>query len=489
MDRMDYIRDGQVGGGPSTPLVVHTASSVGSYNSSATKLLPATVPARSNSPPTAATSSVTPSVAASAASSSSAVAVARQTTTLAIRNLDPQVNETLLTAVFTQIAPVRHCRMVSRDFAVVQFADHAGAMTALQQMHGRKLLSSELVVEWQTMPLPEDTAQHKQIFVGDLAPDVTDLLLRTTFSAYSSVSSARVMVDPLTRRSRSFGFVSFRDEDEAMRAITEMNGRLIAGRAIRTGQAFKASRLDRPAVAANATQTGVDASYAGIPGGASRAVLAAEMPGTLDYASTLQSSSADNTTVYIGNITHGTTDETLRQHFQAFGEIRHMRPYVAKGFCFLTYASHEQAAAAICSMNGIAVNGRNLRCSWGTKSGGHPSALARAAGGPLAGMGGRLGVYHPLVSSQALAALDPYGSVGAYGAYAAAAVAAAAAYGDYASALYAASPGDAAPYYMQQQAPFGAYASTGAMALEGPAAAARASGAGGRPGRRQQARW
>lgn len=76
------------------------------------------------------------------------------------------------------------------------------------------------------------------IFVGDLAPDVTDDMLHDTFaSRYPSVKDAKVVVDLNTGRSKGYGFVRFNDESEKSRAVTEMNGAQCSSRPMRIGVA------------------------------------------------------------------------------------------------------------------------------------------------------------------------------------------------------------------------------------------------------------
>ncbi|KAL7213652.1 hypothetical protein ACSBR2_016225 [Camellia fascicularis] len=70
-----------------------------------------------------------------------------------------------------------------------------------------------------------DAGPELSIFVGDLAPDVTDYLLQETFrTQYPSVRGAKVVIDPNTGRSKGYDFVKFADEMERNRAMSEMNG-------------------------------------------------------------------------------------------------------------------------------------------------------------------------------------------------------------------------------------------------------------------------
>ncbi|KAJ0433813.1 putative RNA recognition motif domain, nucleotide-binding alpha-beta plait domain superfamily [Helianthus annuus] len=84
---------------------------------------------------------------------------------------------------------------------------------------------------------------HFNIFVGDLSPEVTDAMLYTCFSVYSSCSDARVMWDQKTGRSRGFGFVSFRDQQDAQSAINDLMGKWLGSRQIRCNWGTKGAGI------------------------------------------------------------------------------------------------------------------------------------------------------------------------------------------------------------------------------------------------------
>ena len=76
-----------------------------------------------------------------------------------------------------------------------------------------------------------------RVFVGNLSFDTSDDDLRNAFAAYGEVSSAQVVTDRETMRSRGFGFVDMQDTDAAQRAISTLNGTEIQGRAVTVNEA------------------------------------------------------------------------------------------------------------------------------------------------------------------------------------------------------------------------------------------------------------
>jgi len=76
-----------------------------------------------------------------------------------------------------------------------------------------------------------------KLFVGGLSFDTRDEDLRAAFGAHGTPTSASVVTDRDTGRSRGFGFVEFASADEAKKAIQAMNGTELQGRTINVAEA------------------------------------------------------------------------------------------------------------------------------------------------------------------------------------------------------------------------------------------------------------
>ena len=87
------------------------------------------------------------------------------------------------------------------------------------------------------------------IYVSNLPFAVTDEDLKSYFADYGEVSSAKIIMDKYTNRSKGFGFVEMADDAAAQKAIGELDGATVEGRAIRV--AVAKPREERPARSAN----------------------------------------------------------------------------------------------------------------------------------------------------------------------------------------------------------------------------------------------
>ncbi len=75
------------------------------------------------------------------------------------------------------------------------------------------------------------------IYVGNLSRQTTEDDLRKAFEAFGQVESANVIQDKFTGESRGFGFVQMPSKQEAQKAIEEMNGTDLGGRAVNVNEA------------------------------------------------------------------------------------------------------------------------------------------------------------------------------------------------------------------------------------------------------------
>ncbi|XP_030538484.1 oligouridylate-binding protein 1-like isoform X2 [Rhodamnia argentea] len=276
-----------------------------------------------------------------------------------VGNIHPQVAEPLLQEVFSSAGPIEGCKLIRKEkssYGFVDYFDRRSAALAIVTLNGRHLFGQPIKVNWAyASNQREDTSGHFNIFVGDLSPEVTDATLFACFSVYSSCSDARVMWDQKTGRSRGFGFVSFRNQQEAQSAINDLNGKWLGSRQIRCNWATKgaSSNDDKQSDAKSVVEL---------------------TTGTSDDGQERNSDDAPEnnpqyTTVYVGNLAPEVTSADLHRHFHALGAgvIEDVRVQRDKGFGFVRYCTHAEAALAIQMGNARILCGKPIKCSWGNK--------------------------------------------------------------------------------------------------------------------------
>lgn len=288
---------------------------------------------------------------------------------LYVGNLSPRVTEYMLTEIFAVAGPVQHVKIIpdrnyqhgGLNYGFVEYIDMRAAETALQTLNGRKIFDTEIRVNWayQGQQNKEDTTGHYHVFVGDLSPEVNDDVLAKAFSAFGTMSDARVMWDMNSGKSRGYGFLAFRDKTDAEQAIATMNGEWLGSRAIRVNWANQKTQGAAPGGMAAPPRPG------GGGGGGSAPAPINFQGGPLSYESVVQQTPAYNSTVYVGNLVPYCTQADLIPLFQSIGYLSEIRMQADRGFAFVKLDTHEHAAMAIVQLQGQMVHGRPIKCSWG----------------------------------------------------------------------------------------------------------------------------
>ena len=77
----------------------------------------------------------------------------------------------------------------------------------------------------------------RKLYVGNLSYEIRDSDLEDLFAAHGTVSSAQVITDRDTGRSKGFGFVEMSSDQEAQAAISALNGKPVEGRNLTVNEA------------------------------------------------------------------------------------------------------------------------------------------------------------------------------------------------------------------------------------------------------------
>jgi len=173
---------------------------------------------------------------------------AKEFTNVYIKNFGDDMDDEKLRELFSKYGNAMSIRVMtddsgkSRGFGFVSFERHEDAQKAVDEMNGKEM-NGKLIyvgraqkkVERQT-ELKRKFEQMKQdrmtryqgvnLYVKNLDDGIDDERLRKEFSPFGTITSAKVMMEG--GRSKGFGFVCFSSPEEATKAVTEMNGRIVA---------------------------------------------------------------------------------------------------------------------------------------------------------------------------------------------------------------------------------------------------------------------
>ncbi|KAJ0395996.1 hypothetical protein P43SY_000769 [Pythium insidiosum] len=86
---------------------------------------------------------------------------------------------------------------------------------------------------WEDPTMADWPDNDFRLFIGDLGNEVNDEILSHAFSRYASFQRARVVRDKQTHKTRGYGFVSFGDPFDCVKAMREMNGKYIGNRPVK----------------------------------------------------------------------------------------------------------------------------------------------------------------------------------------------------------------------------------------------------------------
>ncbi|XP_059205354.1 polyadenylate-binding protein 1A-like isoform X2 [Centropristis striata] len=173
---------------------------------------------------------------------------AKEFTNVYVKNFGEDMDDEKLREYFSKYGNAMSIRVMtddsgkSRGFGFVSFERHEDAQKAVDEMNGKefngKLIyvgRAQKKVERQT-ELKRKFEQMKQdrmtryqgvnLYVKNLDDGIDDERLRKEFTPFGTITSAKVMMEG--GRSKGFGFVCFSSPEEATKAVTEMNGRIVA---------------------------------------------------------------------------------------------------------------------------------------------------------------------------------------------------------------------------------------------------------------------
>ncbi|KAG0678759.1 hypothetical protein C6P41_003893 [Kluyveromyces marxianus] len=351
-------------------------------------------------------------------SSSGNIPVVQNSCQLYMGDLNPEWSENDIKSIWSMLGepnvqvklikssnPNKSHSAQNSGYCFVEFANQVAARNALMKSGLQVPLDPNYVLKLNWASFATAPGTEFTIFVGDLAPNVTEAQLFELFiSRYSSTLNAKIVFDQFTGVSKGYGFVKFVNEAEQQRALVDMQGVFLNGRAIRVGATSKnkyqqqqqqqqhhhhqnqhqhqhqhphshqqqhqqqhrfgsnGSASVAPPTSASASAQQVSSSVSSVNSGMAQSKFSYPV---LQQPSINQFSDPNNTTVFIGGLSTLITEDELRTYFQPFGQIVYVKIPVGKGCGFVQYVDRVSAETAISKMQGFPIGNSRIRLSWG----------------------------------------------------------------------------------------------------------------------------
>uniref|UniRef100_J3MN93 RRM domain-containing protein n=1 Tax=Oryza brachyantha TaxID=4533 RepID=J3MN93_ORYBR len=176
-------------------------------------------------------------------------------------------------------------------------------------------------------------AEDLKVFVGNLPFSVDSAQLAGLFEQAGSVEMVEVVYDRQTGRSRGFGFVTMSSSEEAGAAVEQFNGYTFQGRPLRVNSGPPPARDEFSPRPPRGGGNNFDSSNK----------------------------------VYVGNLSWGVDNSTLENLFSEQGNVLDAKVIYdresgrSRGFGFVTYGSAEEVTNAISNLDGVDLDGRQIR--------------------------------------------------------------------------------------------------------------------------------
>merc|ERR1711863_61730 len=176
---------------------------------------------------------------------------AKRFTNVYVKNFNEAMTEEDLSKMFEKFGKITSLKLMKSDedeknkgFGFVSFEDAETAEAACAELNGTEVQGKtiyvgraqkkaerqmELKKKFEQMKIERMTRfQGVNLYVKNLDDTIDDERLRTEFTPFGTITSAKVMCEE--GRSKGFGFVCFSSPEEATKAVTEMNGRIIVSK-------------------------------------------------------------------------------------------------------------------------------------------------------------------------------------------------------------------------------------------------------------------
>ncbi|XP_075684163.1 polyadenylate-binding protein 1-A-like [Rhinoderma darwinii] len=252
-----------------------------------------------------------------------------------VKNLDKSIDSKLLFDTFSAFGNILSCKIVcdengSKGYGFVHFETQESAQKAIDSLNGMLLNEQKVFIGHfksrnEREPEVGVRALFTNLYIKNFGEDMDDGRLKELFSKYGPTLSVKVMTDE-NGTSKGFGFVSYEKHEDALRAVDEMNGKHVNGKAIYVGRAQKKSERQD------------------------------ELRRKFEQIKQERISRSQGINLYIKNLAECIDDRRLHQAFSPYGTITSAKVMMngrrSKGFGFVCFSTPEEATKAVTDMNG-----------------------------------------------------------------------------------------------------------------------------------------
>lgn len=181
----------------------------------------------------------------------------RDARTVFVWQLSARIRQRDLEDFFTSVGKIRDVRLIidgktkrSKGIAYVEFREVESAQLALgltgtkllgvpiqiQQSHAEKNRVGGTDASGMAVAYSRPSAPSRgpmKLYVGSLHYNITEDMLRGIFEPFGKLDDIKLIRDPQTNRSQGYGFVTYNNGDDARKALDQLNGFDLAGRAMK----------------------------------------------------------------------------------------------------------------------------------------------------------------------------------------------------------------------------------------------------------------
>ncbi|ORZ34900.1 hypothetical protein BCR44DRAFT_1461486 [Catenaria anguillulae PL171] len=253
-----------------------------------------------------------------------------------IKNLDASIDNKALHDTFAAFGKILSCKVAARDgqslgYGFVHYETREAADAAIAAVNGMLLNDKEVFVglhvpkRERDAELAKQRSQFTNLYVKNVAEEVTDDEFKEMFEAFGPVVSAVIQRDE-EGKSKGFGFVNYTKHEDAQVAVEQLNEKEVKGMTLYVARAQKKAEREE------------------------------ELRRQYESARQERLQKYQGNNVYIKNLDDDVDDERLRAEFAAFGTITSAKVMrdekgVSRGFGFVCYSTPEEATASVTEMN------------------------------------------------------------------------------------------------------------------------------------------